>query len=259
MSLRKGTFLATPTEWAVNNSKNNLPQFVCKFGLDAEHDKGDGQYYDCAAELLEVTGYFNLIYNDRDSGQAVRNEINIKQLEAALGWTDRNMQTLNDSDWSHTQVQLVLEEDEYNGKTSIKVKYLNNKDYQGGGGIDKADPESLKKMSQAFGALLKAGNAPAARPVSNPARKPAAAAPGNPCDEAKKAAWDAFKKQAGPDGTAEDLANAWRKAIADYFAKPANALGAAQWREFLANSFAKPAEVSPVSDEQQFKEDDIPF
>jgi hypothetical protein len=261
---REGRFVATPVEWGVETSKNGgLPQFVCKFALDAEYgqnDEGQAGYFDVSHEGMEITGWFNLIYKDKQTGQNVVNKINVESLENALGWNRVNgMPALNDSDWSKTQVQLVLESEEYNGKPSVKVRYLNPRDYEGGSSVKKADAQALKQMQQAFGALLAAG-APAAakKPVSNPVapqQKPAAAAH----EVEKRAAWDAFKAQhAGLDPAS--LAEAWRKAIADCFdGLTANQLGSEQWKQFRENGFKKPAGESPVSETPQFKEDDIPF
>lgn len=254
---RKGTFLATPMEWAVNSSKNNLPQFVCRFSLDGEFDKEQGGYFDCSGEGMETIWYGNLIY--KKDGQNVRNEINIKSIEQAFGWNDRNMETLNTADWSGIQVQLVLEDDTYNGKTAAKVKYVNHRDHVGGSGVEKADSKALQQMALAFGALLKAGATPTGKAVARPASNPAASIPDNPCETAKREAWDAFKA-ANADIASDKaaLAAKWKDAIQACFKRPATQLGAAQWKDFAAMGFA-PAAENPISEQQQFKEDDIPF
>ena len=253
---REGTFSATPVEWGVSNSKNGFPQFVCKFRIDGEYtsDNGGG-YFDVTDEDMGITGFFNLIYRDKESGEMVRNEITIQQLETVFGWSDRNLQTLNDGEYGGNQVQIVLEDEPYNGKSSIKVKYLNHVDYQGGA-VKKADADALKKMSQVFGSLLKAG-APAAakKPMSSPAAKPPSMA-ANALEAAKKAAWEKFKGTTEAKGDA--LADEWRAAIAAYFnGRAATSLGAAEWKQFADDGFAR-ANGCPTS-EEVIDPDRIPF
>ncbi len=267
-SAREGTFLATPVDWSVRDSRNGLPEFVCRFTLDAEYDAASHDFVDCSAEGMEVIDSWNLVY--MKGNKPVRNEINVSNLEVAIGWPDRDVRTLNDSDWSKTQVQLKLADEEYNGKTRLRVKYINPRDYQPG--IKKANPDSLAKMAATFGAVLKAGIARAAqRPASSPATPRPAANP-SPTEQlreqAKRDAWAKFNALAKPSATVEEIADAWRKAIANYFGEgtTASQLGRQQWESLIADNFQKRAAEKTAPDvpaddggDTKLKEDDIPF
>lgn len=252
---REGRFIGRPVEWAVNESgKSKLPQFVVKLSLGAEWVNGDWQ----ACDPCEETAYLNLIYMKDGSPQV--NEVNVGMISDALGWDKSSFESLNSGDWAQVECQVVLEAEEYNGKTSVKVKYLNNLNYSGG--IKKKDAGELKSLDQQYGSLLRATTGATAKPA------PAAAT------SERVLAWKELILKM-PQSDEEVRKAKWKEAIAQFFGDGTDqkSLTDAQWKEFTAalkshwspakgfdiTKRAKAPVTSPVSDTPEFKPDDIPF
>jgi hypothetical protein len=93
--------------------------------------------------------------------------------------------------------------------------------------------------------------------TSKPASQAADAPPPGTDDAARREAWAKFK--AAHDGLSADQMNKeWVKAFRHYFAgRPHTEVKAREWRKFADDGFAPPK--VPVSSDQAFKDDDIPF
>lgn len=187
-----GRYIARPVEWTVKESNNHLPQFVCKF--DLLHKETAEGWADVSQDQMSIFGYFNLVYL-RD-GQQVLNEISVKSLVDAFGWDGSSLADLANNNWSRQEVQVVLEWDNYGGKDSLKLKYLNQRDYEGG--MKKAAPEEVQSIESKYGSLLRAtakkngalsssnGYPPRTTPAASRSTTPP---PGN----TKAGCWAAFK------------------------------------------------------------------
>lgn len=76
-------------------------------------------------------------------------------------------------------------------------------------------------------------------------------------DDAKRDAWDRFKRK-HPNMAKADLESKFTEIIKATFAgKAPSTLNAPQWLQLIKNDFEVP--TSPISDEPEFKQDDIPF
>lgn len=257
-----GTFLGSPAEWAVNNSTNGYPQFVCRFNLTARKD-GD-QWVDCQPEDLEITWYANLAYKS-DAGNTL-NQISVDNIKKVFGWDGRSLESLNTANWSNVEAQVVCEQDTYKGKTKMGVKYVNPKDYEGGG--IRSDPQQVKSLDQLYGPLLRAsaGNGKPATTLA-PAKE-------TPEQSARKNAWKEFTlKTSGMDK--DTRTKAWKDALDQYFGEGVEqaALSLAEWKNFTdavkgvyesskgfpLGTRKQQMVASPISNEPEFKDDDIPF
>ncbi|MBA2390552.1 MAG: hypothetical protein H0V67_09905 [Geodermatophilaceae bacterium] len=187
-----GRYIGVPREWGVSEQgKNKIPTLVCSF--DLLYYETHGQWQDVAADAMEIVGYFYLFKKDGEP-----NTFTIDALKESLGWDGRSLATLNDNDWSAMEVQLTIQHEEYEGKSRPKVKFINHRDAQAGGGVEKLDPQAVKSLDAMYGAKLRAinGSTPPAR--SNGASKqsfPPEPAPTQklpPIEAAKRAAWAAF-------------------------------------------------------------------
>lgn len=182
---RTGTYLATPVSWGIRQDEGKCPRFAMVFAAN-QYRVGAG-WEDVEADE-KITGFFTLFNKDGSP-----NEINLKALHDALGWDGQSLASLEGGDWSGNQVQIVVGEHSYNGKTSLEVKYLNPRDYQYSG-IDKAAPETLQGLDMKYGASLRALFA---KPSGNGA-KPGTlkvVAPPSGADAAKQEAWKAFTQK----------------------------------------------------------------
>lgn len=167
---REGRFIARPVEWSVSEQgENNLATFIVKFETVQWFDDRDQTWYDVPGEIV---GYF---YMEKKDGTA--NERTIKSIREAFGWDGIDLNALHNNDWSTTEVQLTLENETWQGKTRLKVKWLNPRDYAGGQ-FERAAPETVKAIGSRLGAKLRAlGGAPVGSTA--PAGKPKAPPPPN--------------------------------------------------------------------------------
>jgi hypothetical protein len=245
----EGKYVARPKRWAVGESKEGAVQFAVDFSLSQYFSDAAGEWHDISSEGYSIVGYF---YPISKAGNLV--EMTVESLQESLGWSGASLTELNDSDWSQTEVQLVLQREEYQGRTQMKVKFINPRDYAGGNGI-KADAAEVKTLDQRFGAILRA----------NPkAKKPQAPQAGNgqqvtEAEKERRLAYNKLKEKVGANLSKEAFAEVWRGAASDYFKKPQEHVGAAEWRKFVADGFAKPMPENPISDTRVFTEAEIPY
>jgi hypothetical protein len=244
----EGKYVARPKNWAVGTSKNGAVEFAVNFDLTLYQNASAGEWQDITSEGFSIVGYFYPI-----SKEGNLNDMTVESLQESLGWSGASLAELQDTDWTKTEVQLVLQLEDYNNRKQMKVKFINPRDYTGGNGIE-ADPAEVKSLDQRFGAILRA----------NPKAKKPQAQPGNgqqitEAEKERRLAYNKMKEKLGANLSKEAFAEAWKGAASDYFKKPQEHVGAAEWRQFVADGFAKPQPVSPIGEDVQFKEDDIPF
>jgi hypothetical protein len=265
MPTTAGRYTAIILEKAVSETgPNNLATWVAKYQLTAAWN---GEAWEQVEQGLEITGYH---YIEKKDGSI--NETSIKAFKEALGWDGKDVLWLNDFDHNETQVQLVIEADTYNGKTSLKVKWLNAMDSDpNGGGIKQADEGTRKSIANRLGSKLRAlgGGTSVAAPAKPMARKPALAAPaaaptnGKPVNGAAKGLRMPLPKPAPAAPPVETVTQeqAW-----EWYVGEARALGIAD--EEIAERFNTAAgqiyvdaDLTTVKDWSKFKAEaqQIPF
>jgi hypothetical protein len=259
---REGRFIANIVASGVKIEDGKCPQFAAEFVIKLEW--ADNVWQETQPE--EISAWFTL----RNKDGAI-NKIGCESIIKALGWDSRSFSALNQADFSEVEVQIVTRfEDDQNGKSRLRVKYLNHRDYEGGS-VSKADPNALRALDAECGSLLRAtfggtaAKTPAARPTATPS-------PGNgqttpttptagksPLDAAKANAWAAFK--AANEARADtEIPDVWRAAIKAFLpGKLSKDWSEREWNEFTRCRFERPVVTSPVGNEPEFKDDDIPF
>src|ERR1017187_1195791 len=118
---REGLFNAYPVDIGIGESRQNkLLQVSILYRIFEE--AAAGEWTDCSAENLEITGYHILEKRDHSL-----NESTIESLKAALGWDGRDPFWLQDNASALAQqpVQVKLALEEYEGKQNLKVQFLN--------------------------------------------------------------------------------------------------------------------------------------
>lgn len=226
---REGLFHAYLANVGVDETgPNNLATCIINFRLFQE--LSGGEWTGCEDEDLDITGYFYLEKKDRSL-----NQITLDALKAALGWDGRDPFWLQDTDLSGKAVQVKLGFEEYNGKTRLKVQFLNPYGSTGGGAVTKADETKRRSMSTRLGAKFRAmaGAAPASppKPAAPPAPPKAAPPAPEPEESTLEEAWAAF---AASDGAKkldqEGLEKEWFRILADLFpGKQPDDLTPAEW------------------------------
>lgn len=255
-----GRYLARPVDWTVEEatSGNKLLQFVCRYELLYFYDRG--QWVDVQADNLSITGYHYLFKTDSSVNTATTDK-----LKAALGWDGRSLNGLISGDWGSQQVQLTVdrEQNPTSGKWMTKVKWIDTADSDPNGpSLKKATPQVVQSLDAKYGAILRATAGAPASPSK------AAPAPGNklgPIETAKRAAWEAFKKEfdvyaARNPGTGEDRGERWKSLVAEVSnGKEQPALLEDDWKAVSAAVAKGLQPPSPISAVPQFADDDIPF
>ena len=248
LAKREGLFNAHPIAVGVDDTgPNKLATCIISFRL-YEELQPSGEWADCSDENLEITAYF---YLEKRDGSL--NTITLDSLKAALGWDGRDPFWLQDTDLSEHPVQLKLAFEEYNGKTRLKVQFLNPYGSAGGGAVTKAEGAAKTVIRNRLGSKLRALAGPAqpatAKPVTPPKLPPAkpkpptAPAPSAAATEPEaspmedecdmQAAWDAFHaayERMGPKGTPDDCEKQWFTAISTLFpGRQPEELSPAEW------------------------------
>jgi hypothetical protein len=224
---REGLFNAYPVEVGVDETgPNKLATCVVNFRL-YEELQPSGEWADCSAEGLQVTGYF---YLEKKDGSL--NTITIDSLKAALGWDGRDPFWLQEADLSQHAVQVKLAFEEYGGKTRLKVQYLNPFGSTGTGLVTKADAPTRRAITNRMGPKLRALAGP-----SQPATPKAPTPPAPPVEppQAPEAtmeqAWEEFVKHCPPEKwDQESIEKEWFRIIAELFpGKQPDQLSPAEW------------------------------
>ena len=225
-----GRYVARPMEWTVGEgeNENRLPQFVCRFSL-LQHWNGTA-WDDVSADDLQITGYF---YLAKTNGRL--NTFTIDALKSSLGWDGSSIAGLANGDWSNTEVQVTVGQEEYQGKTKTKVKFINPRDSSPTGApLDAADPQVVQSLDAKYGAMLRALNGNA-KPANN---TPPAQQKLGPIETAKREAWKEFcvkwnehLSEHPEDAPLKD--EKWKTLFAENFpGKQQKDLSAADWSAF---------------------------
>lgn len=162
---REGRFKAVIGDVGISE-KNSMCSIAMRFDLVSELT-ADG-WRDIESEKMSILGYFYLTTKDGSL-----NEFVIKNFREVLMWNGRDIEHIRTA--RGAEVQVTLAKEEYNGKVSLKVKYMNSADYEGGVSHDES---AVKKFQSQLGAKLRANaggtSAPAVNKAaeSKPADKP---------------------------------------------------------------------------------------
>jgi hypothetical protein len=251
---REGLFHAYPVEIGLGETPaNKLLQVVINYRLFEE--LASGQWVDCSAENMDITGYHILEKRDHSL-----NEMTIQALKAALGWDGRDPFWLQDNATQLVQqpVQVKLGFEEYNGSTTLKVQFLNPYGSRGGG-VPKGDDEMRRSVGNRLGAKFRANaggtSAPAPKPTGTPvagttqrpvlskpatSSPPAATAP-TPPPSTMEQAWEEFVKHCPPEKWDQQaIEKEWFRIIAELFpGKQPEQLTHANWGIMLAEGPGK--------------------
>jgi hypothetical protein len=165
---RTGVFKARPVAMGLQNAKeSNAIAVWIEFQVTAQQE-GDAWTDWGGYEDQSIVGYFYIVKKDGSVNTRV-----VENLAEVIDW-DGNPETIG-GDPPDIPVQITVAEDTYNGKTSLKVQWLNPVDYQGS--IVSATPEQVKQISAQFGSLLRAAAGAVRKPKDATKVAPTAAEP----------------------------------------------------------------------------------
>jgi hypothetical protein len=174
---RQGAYRARIIDAGVNQTKGQSPkaQFFAVLALDDWYSARDSQWYSVSADASEITAYLVLEKNDGSI-----NDISVRQIMDALGWSGASISELATTDWTNREVQAYVAEDEYNGRVSLKVKSLKRYDADPHYTVQKADANAIRSMASRLDGKLRGfsgGTAAPSKPAPAPTSRPAPTAP----------------------------------------------------------------------------------
>ena len=186
---QEGIFRAVATAWSLGRTKEGSRSIPVVVDFTVTEKMEDGVWEDWSKyDDQTIEGRFYVVGKD-----GAPNAANVERLARCLGWTPDAM----DGPPPGTAVQIEVRPEEYNGRTTLKVKWLNPADFVPAAASQ--SPAEVKAFKQQFGSQMRAiaaaatkgnGTKPAPPP---PARKPATA-PGPVAGE------PGSEVELGPDG-----------------------------------------------------------
>lgn len=193
LASRAGRFHAYPAEIGVaETGPNSLTTVQVKYRLVEDVTGGLDSPVDVSHEGQEITGYHYVECRD-----GTVNRVTVESLKAAFGWDGRDPFWFEDSAAALAEkpVQVVLEAEEYSGRSRLKVKYLNPYGAEGSGGVTHADNATRRNIQNRLGAKLRAmaGGTPV-QTTAKPKTAPKAPPPPKSASpvHSYETAWDAF-------------------------------------------------------------------
>jgi hypothetical protein len=246
---REGRFKAAITDHGVDETgPNKLATFVCGYQLCEELINGEWVPLDIQHGEMQIAGFH---YLEKKDGSI--NTSTVEQLKSAFGWDGRDPMWLRDADFSQLTVQLTLEFEEYQGRSKLKVKWVDAAD-AAGSAVTKADDVTRRAISTRLGAKFRAmaggSPAPAPKPAGKPTA-PTAAAPPKPAPTpppAKTASmeqtWAVFAKQCPKTWQQQDIEREWFRVLGDLFPSvQVESLTPQQWAIALEQA---PSKIVPI-------------
>jgi hypothetical protein len=245
---REGRFKAAITDHGVDETgPNKLATFVCGYRLCEELVNGEWMPLELDQGEMQIAGFH---YLEKKDGSI--NTSTVDQLKSAFVWDGRDPMWLQDTDFSQLTVQLTLEFEEYNGRSRIRVKWVDAADAVGNA-VTKADDATRRSISTRLGAKFRAlaggAPAPAPKPAGKPTAPPAVKTAPAPTAPAAKTAtmqqtWEVFSKQCPPQWQQQDLEKEWFRVLGNLFpGSQVQTLTPAQWGIALDQA---PAMIVPI-------------
>lgn len=162
----EGTFKATITAHAVNETKESeLPQLV--LALDFVEFYNGEKWENYTSYNVSDTAYLVLV------GKNGSDLLNCDQARKVFNWDGQSFAALDEMDIDGTTILVRTEENEWDGKTSFKVGWIDTEDANPDGpGLKKLDKKALKSLDVRFNRKAKSKPAKAKATAPKPTAKP---------------------------------------------------------------------------------------
>lgn len=171
-----GTFLGTITDASLGTTKKGFPQAILKlttekFYAESSQDLqhygiGEPAYVDFPS--TDITGFLVLFNSTEDLSKDTA-MFHYEDLKRAVGWDGTSFDSLTDGSLKGRRIMFRCEPNTWDGKTSLQVRSVGNKDDSPSRELKKADPSVIKNLNS----KLKAKAAP--KPVAVAAKAPVVA------------------------------------------------------------------------------------
>ena len=165
---REGVFKAVPVAWGVQRNENSQSvALVVEYRITAQYGEGEWTSWE-GYEEHTIYGYHYVIKRDGTLNQAT-----FDQLVQCIGWQGsfRDTETAPPA----VECQITVAREEYNGKSSLKVQWINPGDYVPG--PKTVDERELANLDNRYGSLMRAAAAQAGKTAKPKAAPPQASEP----------------------------------------------------------------------------------
>ncbi len=212
-----GRYRGIVVDHAVGETSKGYPQWVATLQANEIHDQDEGWKPFDAGMDNQVTLYAVLA---NEAGEIFWAE----SIRNTLGWATNSFADLQNMDLAGHPIQFTLQYEDYNGKSSPKIKAIAAYDSAscgGSGPLQKTDSNKLADLDNRFGKFMKAPAGGMKKPVK-PKGAPKPPAPVKTPDVIERTfaslddVWNAVLDQPGADDkTATD---AWQKIVPEVMA-----------------------------------------
>jgi len=142
---KTGTYRGDIIDSGLAATKNGYPQFIISLRGLEYYDNDTAQWVDWSeVEESEITAYLVLFGSDETP------TLNCKQLQKTIGWDGVSFTSLLKLDLSTVKIQFRIETNIYEGKTSLKVNWIDHYDAEPGRTIQKLDDNEVKALDAKY-------------------------------------------------------------------------------------------------------------
>ena len=143
------TYRGKILDHGVAATKNGFPQFEAALQAVEAYDEDEKVWVDWSdVEQKDITAFLVLFGKN---GETLSNQ----QLKKVTGWDGLSFQGLSAMDLSGVGIQFRVEENTYEGKTTLQVSWIDGYDAEPGRSVRKLDDAGLKAIDAQYASMLK--------------------------------------------------------------------------------------------------------
>lgn len=146
---------------ATKEKKGGLAQLVIKVVGNEEFDEVEKEWVDLPEDGEMVgTGYFVMVSNKQEK------TLNCTQIEKIFQWDGTSLEELESADSADAGIQFRVEENTYEGKTTMQITWIDEFDAEPSRGLRKMSPDDVKALQAKYSSVFKATKKVATAPKS---------------------------------------------------------------------------------------------
>ena len=205
---RIGSFRGKIIDKAISKSSGGFPQAVLQLEAVQMWDPDNGVWVDWNYDEREAMAYMVLF------GKNKKPTLSARQLMKATGWDGVSFVEFQEKDDLQTDIQWRMEENTYEGNTTIKCQWIDDYNAEPGKKVQKLEKADIAKLQAQYASQLQAlsgGPKPKSAPPAAPKQKvdkstpateiPSAADPTPPADPALGTAEPSASADTGEETT----------------------------------------------------------
>ena len=146
---RTGTFRGRIVDHGVSKSTGGYPQWIASLIASEYYDVEEQVWVDWSEyDVNEITTYLVLFGGKGET-------LNSQQVKKVTGWNGNSFAELNGLNLDEVGIQFRVEENTYEGKTSLQVAWIDEYDATPGRTVRKLNPDELTALDTQYAKFLK--------------------------------------------------------------------------------------------------------